>query len=224
MMKYMGMVGNTSDNPFGIEVVNIVVTFDMNLSDKIDLNKILEQIPDAKYDHKRFPGIILKFENPKCTLLIFSTGKVVCTGLKTHDTIQSAILLLKQNMELCGINVRDISYTVQNTVATANFNRRVDLDLATMQLDQTLYEPETFPGLTYRMDDSKSVFLVFSTGKIVCTGIKDVRQTPTAVNNLYKILNDEELFVGGAVINTNTELVNDVEEDNFDDEEDEDDE
>ena len=35
-----------------------------------------------------------------------------------------------------------------------------------------MYEPEQFPGLMYRMESPKVVFLIFSTGNIVCVGAK----------------------------------------------------
>ena len=49
-----------------------------------------------------------------------------------------------------------------------------------------MYEPEVFPGLIYRMQDPKTVFLIFSTGKVVCTGAKEKEVVHEAMIKLHK--------------------------------------
>jgi transcription initiation factor TFIID TATA-box-binding protein len=50
------------------------------------------------------------------------------------------------------------------------------------------YEPEQFPGLVYRIRDPKVVALLFSSGKIVCTGAKDPNDVMKAIDILSKEL------------------------------------
>ncbi|MHA1783195.1 MAG: TATA-box-binding protein, partial [Promethearchaeota archaeon] len=50
--------------------------------------------------------------------------------------------------------------------------------------EYAMYEPEVFPGLIYRMQDPKTVFLIFSTGRIVCTGAKKKEIVREAVKKL----------------------------------------
>ncbi len=57
-----------------------------------------------------------------------------------------------------------------------------------------MYEPEQFPGLIYRMDDPKVVFLLFTSGKIVCTGATKEEDVYIAVAKLYKNLKEKELI------------------------------
>jgi transcription initiation factor TFIID TATA-box-binding protein len=50
------------------------------------------------------------------------------------------------------------------------------------------YEPELFPGLIYRMESPRVVFLVFVSGKIVITGAKTRGQLIDGVNKLFPTL------------------------------------
>jgi transcription initiation factor TFIID TATA-box-binding protein len=49
-----------------------------------------------------------------------------------------------------------------------------------------MYEPEVFPGLIYHMKDPRAVFLIFSTGKIVCTGVKNEESVKESILKLNK--------------------------------------
>jgi len=57
-----------------------------------------------------------------------------------------------------------------------------------MKLENTEYEPEQFPGLVYKLDEAKATFLLFSNGKIVCTGTKSADEVHQAVEKLVKNL------------------------------------
>jgi transcription initiation factor TFIID TATA-box-binding protein len=79
-------------------------------------------------------------------------------------------------------------------VASANLQNKIDLETAADLLDNVMYEPEQFPGLIHRMRDPKTVLLLFSTGKIVCTGGKIKEMVHESVNKLYELLDDYDLF------------------------------
>lgn len=66
----------------------------------------------------------------------------------------------------------------------------MDLNLNTlaMKLDNTEYEPEQFPGLVYKIPDAKATFLLFSNGKIVCTGTKSEDEVHIALAKLIENL------------------------------------
>jgi transcription initiation factor TFIID TATA-box-binding protein len=57
-----------------------------------------------------------------------------------------------------------------------------------MQLDNTEYEPEQFPGLVYKLKGGKATFLLFSNGKIVCTGTKSEEGVHESVEKLVETL------------------------------------
>ncbi len=58
--------------------------------------------------------------------------------------------------------------------------------MAAVVMEYAMYEPEVFPGLIYRMQDPKTVFLIFSTGRIVCTGGKTKEIVAQAVKKLQR--------------------------------------
>lgn len=59
---------------------NIVST--VNLGCKLDLKKIALHARNAEYNPKRFAAVIMRIREPRTTALIFSSGKMVCTGAK----------------------------------------------------------------------------------------------------------------------------------------------
>ena len=79
-------------------------------------------------------------------------------------------------------------------VASANLSGRIELEEAAYSLGRTMYEPEQFPGLIYRMDDPKVVILLFASGKLVCTGATREEDVYEAVAKLHKNLKEKELI------------------------------
>ena len=81
-----------------------------------------------------------------------------------------------------------------NMVASANLLGRIELEEAAYSLGKTMYEPEQFPGLIYRMDTPKVVILLFASGKLVCTGATKEEDVYIAVDKLHKNLKEKELI------------------------------
>ena len=69
------------------------------------------------------------------------------------------------------------------------------MEKAVYGLKKTMYEPEQFPGLIYRMDEPKVVILVFASGKLVCTGAKKEIQVYIAVKALQETLESKGLIL-----------------------------
>ncbi|MEM2123396.1 MAG: TATA box-binding protein, partial [Candidatus Bathyarchaeia archaeon] len=86
------------------------------------------------------------------------------------------------------------SIQIQNIVASATLNGYIDLERSTYTLERTMYEPEQFPGLIYRMDEPKVVILLFASGKLVCTGAKKEEEVTESVEKLQKTLEEKELI------------------------------
>jgi len=83
---------------------------------------------------------------------------------------------------------------IQNMVASVDLGGKIHLEEAARKLQKSMYEPEQFPGLIHRMADPKTVFLVFSSGKLVCTGAKKESDVYRAVNNLHVTLEEKGLM------------------------------
>jgi transcription initiation factor TFIID TATA-box-binding protein len=66
-------------------------------------------------------------------------------------------------------------------VASANFGVGLDLSSLSLNLSGAEYDPESFPGLIYRLKVPKTATLLFRSGKAVCTGAKTLEQVRCAI-------------------------------------------
>ena len=175
------------------KVVNIVATVINEIDGKIDLNQINQRISNVEYNPDRFPGVIMRLENPHATLLIFSSGKMVITGLRKTTDANLAAQQAIEKMQNIGSKIKNPIITIQNIVATSSLNMSVDLNMLTIIMDNVMYEPEVFPAAIYKMQDPKVVFLIFSSGKIVCLGAKVKETIDEAIPILIKQLSESEV-------------------------------
>ncbi len=175
-----------SDLKLDYKIENVVATVVMEITEKIDLVKIARKFEDVEYNPERFPGLVMRITDPKATFLIFSTGKMVITGLRRADQASAGVKKIVKSIKKAGINVSNPVITVQNIVASGDLHTFIDLNMAAIVMENAMYEPEVFPGLIYRMKDPKTVFLIFSTGKVVCTGAKNKKFVKEAFIKLNK--------------------------------------
>jgi len=77
---------------------------------------------------------------------------------------------------------------IQNIVASATLNQRVDLNAVAKSYHDVEYRPELFPGLVFRLKRPKTATLIFSTGKMVCTGAKSGKESRRAIMKVVKEL------------------------------------
>ncbi len=168
-------------------IENVVAT--VTLGVELDLESLAEKFPAAEYNPEQFPGLILRLQRPKVSALIFRTGKMVCTGAKSEEELKRAVKVIVKTLSAHGVKVpRFPEIQVQNIVASGNLHAEVDIEKAAFLLENSMYEPEQFPGLIYRMTDPKVVLLIFSSGKVVCTGAKKESQVEEAIMKVYEIL------------------------------------
>jgi len=177
-----------------VSVENVVASADV--MQKMDLNDITRKFPDVEYHPDQFPGLVFRLKIPKTATLIFTSGKMVCTGSKSEAMAKKAVKTVVQNLRKGGIKVKkDAVVTIQNMVASINLGGKIHLEQAARTLPRSMYEPEQFPGLIHRMVDPKTVILLFSSGKLVCTGAKQEADVYRSVNNLHALLEEKELMI-----------------------------
>ncbi|MBL7148297.1 MAG: TATA-box-binding protein [Nanoarchaeota archaeon] len=166
-----------------IKIQNIVVS--TSLEHDIPLIKLAETLPNTEYNPEQFPGLVMRIKDPKTTALIFSSGKVVCTGAKSLTKVKESISKIIKNLSKIRIRIRvKPKIIVQNMVASGNIFMDLNLNSLAMKLPNTEYEPEQFPGLVYKLQGTRATFLLFSNGKIVCTGTRSEVKLREAVDKL----------------------------------------
>ena len=180
-----------------INIENIVAS--ATVKHGIELNSVVKAFPDAEYHPGRFPGLVFQLKKPRTSTLIFSSGKMICTGARSEKEAERALRKLVKVLKEGGILILGKpEIKIVNVVATVNLRGAVDLlelyESERGMRGRIVYEPEQFPGLIYRMDSPKAVFLIFSSGKLVCTGAKKGEDVHQAVVKLYEKLEDKNLI------------------------------
>lgn len=180
-------VKEKSEKKYEWRLVNIAIS--SSLEHDIPLEKVAATLPNTEYNPEQFPGLVLRIKEPNTTVLLFSSGKIVCTGAKSLEevdlSLQNLIKILKKLNII--IKVKPV-VTIQNMVASGNIFMDLNLNSLAMKLPNTEYEPEQFPGLVFKLDEAGATFLLFSNGKIVCTGTKDVNQIEKSISMLIDVL------------------------------------
>jgi len=169
-----------------VKVVNVVAS--ATLGQRVNLDSVIEGFPNAEFPSKRFPGLVFRLKKPKTATLIFRSGKIICTGGRSENEASKAVENVVRGLIKRGIIIpKKSEVKINNIVASANFGRYVDLE-SVSKLQSTMYEPDQFPALIYRMDDPKVVFLIFSTGRLVCVGAKSEKEVRRAIGKLIQKL------------------------------------
>jgi len=172
---------------FKIKIQNMVLTGDLKTS--LELDKIVANLENIEYEPEQFPGVVLRIRDPKSAVLIFSSGKLVCTGTKSLKDAKIVIKKVVTKIRKIGIKVgSNYKTNLENIVASAALNRELDLDDIAFTLENTEYEPEQFPGLVYRMEQPRVTFLLFCSGRVICTGGRSMTDVNKAVKKLDKCL------------------------------------
>jgi transcription initiation factor TFIID TATA-box-binding protein len=146
-------------------------------------------VEGTEYEPEQFPGLVYRVKDPKAAMLIFSSGKIVCTGARNIADVRKAIEKVAMMIRLLKIDVpKKYKIQIENIVASAQIPAKLNLDKIAFELENSEYEPASFPGLVFRMKDPKAALLLFGSGKVICTGIRNIDDVEYAMNYLFKKL------------------------------------
>lgn len=184
----LGPYSDIYDTEFGrleenisYKIVNLVASVRLNVEiDLIDLYSKLSDMGKVKYKPKKFPGLVYTpRRRPRYTSLIFNSGSVVLTGNKSVQGAENAFKNMIKLLNKAGYLPVNPEFEVTNIVAAYEFSETDEiLDLEGIYNRSPyagcsiMYEPDMFPGAICRLNDPRSVVLLFSSGKGVCTGVK----------------------------------------------------
>jgi len=178
-----------------IRIENVVAS--TSLGDKLDLASIAIGLPGAEYQPDQFPGLIYRMHDPKTAVLLFQSGKVVCTGGRSMQQVVDSIKTISGLIRREGQKVSaHPKIEIQNIVATSDVGGEINLHsvAVALGLDRVEYEPEQFPGLVYRLPEPRVVLLLFGSGKLVCTGARRPSDLGLAVDRIVQELRRAELL------------------------------
>tara|TARA_Y100000310_G_C20663547_1_gene806163 strand:- start:569 stop:1114 length:546 start_codon:yes stop_codon:yes gene_type:complete len=177
-----------------LTVQNIVAT--ASLGKPVSLTKLARTQTNTEYNPEQFPGLVLRVKKPKSAVLVFSSGNLVCTGTKSLAQVKEVINQVIKQLAKIGVKITaKPKITVQNIVASGSINMKLNLNYLALALENTEYEPEQFPGLVYKLIEPNATFLLFSNGKLVCTGTKNKKQLDESMvllnQNIKEVLDEK---------------------------------
>ena len=112
-----------------VSIENVVASATVNQT--VNLNLITQIFPDVEYHPDQFPGLVFRLKSPKTATLIFSSGKMVCTGAKSEEQAIKAVKNVVQKLKKGGIPIEnEPQIEIQNIVASASLGGKIHLELA----------------------------------------------------------------------------------------------
>ena len=163
------------------------------IADEINLAEISSKIEGCELNTKRFPGAVFRIDEPRMASLIFSSGKVVLTGIRNEDSLDEGLDKVLTSLKSAGVKIlKKPEVAVTNIVCSYDIGKFINLNriVAKLSLEAIEYEPEQFPGLVYRIKDPKIVALLFSSGKIILTGGKNLDDVRRGLDVLEASIKD----------------------------------
>ncbi|XP_053958242.1 TBP-related factor isoform X1 [Anastrepha ludens] len=170
-----------------VKLQNVVAT--VSVACELNLQDINFRTRNSEYTPSRFHGVVMRMREPRCTALIFRTGKIICTGARNEAEASLGARKFARILQKLGYPVKFADFKLQNIVATVDLRFPIRLEnLNQMHGQFSSYEPELFPGLIYRMVNPRMVLLIFVNGKIVFTGAKARKDIMDCLDKIYPVL------------------------------------
>ena len=149
-----------------LTVVNVVAS--TRVAEELDLPDIAIQL-NCEYEPEQFPGVVYRVKDPKLAILMFRSGRAVCTGGKNKDNIHTGIERMIGDLRNAGIetwDLKDVEIEVQNMVAT-----------------YALFYPEDYDG-TARMDDNHTRVIDVEGGGIRAATDEEVKEEDPRIRGI----------------------------------------
>ncbi len=101
--KQIEAAGITVKGEPKIEVQNIVASSDLGA--KINLNAIAISLglEKVEYEPEQFPGLVYRIDKPKVVVLLFGSGKLVCTGARKPEDVEAAVDKITEELKAAGL-------------------------------------------------------------------------------------------------------------------------
>jgi transcription initiation factor TFIID TATA-box-binding protein len=154
-----------------LKIENIVASG--AIAESIDIVAFSQTVKNCDLNKKRFPGAVYHIKDPKIASLLFSSGKIVLTGLRNNAELEKGLSVIVKSLNNAGCTtLKEPKVAITNMVCSYDLARYINLNklVVTLNLENIEYEPEQFPGLVYRIKDPRIVVLIFSSGKLILTG------------------------------------------------------
>ena len=86
-----------------IEVQNIVASSDLEQEINLNTVAITLGLEKVEYEPEQFPGLVYRLDAPKVVVLLFGSGKMVCTGAKVPEDVDRAVDKIANELREAGL-------------------------------------------------------------------------------------------------------------------------
>ncbi len=156
-----------------MKIVNIVAI--ARVREEFNLSLLTERVTETQFSSSKAPWVKMRLAPESYYVAFYKSGKFLVTGISDFDLIDKIVERVLGRLEEAGIEVHLETITIHNIVLTDKVDLRISLERLIESLGDTsaYYEPEQFPALFYKDREGIS-YTLFSSGKIVVTGVTDL--------------------------------------------------
>lgn len=168
-----------------VNLSNVVIGVHLNCR----FEHIARSARNTAYHPKQFSGCVIRIREPKATALVFATGKMEVLGTRTVEDARLAARKFARIFQKLGYQPKMTDFAIHNMVGNVDTGMVIRLEgIRAKHYLFSSYEPENFPGLSYRMMDPKVTCLIFVKGKVVIVGAKKREDLDVAIEKLWPAL------------------------------------
>jgi transcription initiation factor TFIID TATA-box-binding protein len=185
------------------EINNIVST--ANLGTCLNLKFISLKIKNTEYNSNKNSTLIYKSKDNKVTMIIYSSGKMLCSGAKNEKESKSACIKFYKIVKKLGFNVELKDFKIQNIVACYDIKYKLSLLKLYYVINNLINNSkklgnnnnyckynkdnkDNFPNIVFYINDEKIIINFFESGKIVISGAKKRKEIEEVFKNIYPLL------------------------------------
>ena len=171
-----------------MEIVNIVAT--VTLDRPLDLVALRALLPGSKMPATRSPWLQYRLQPENYYIPFYRSGKFLVNGLRSVDEIEPVADRIISVLNDVGLKVRATTIVVHNIVAVDSLESSISMERVFEALlskgERVEYEPEQFPGMIVKRGGAS--FLLFPTGKLVVTGLRDEHDVSPAIDGFKTLI------------------------------------
>jgi len=186
------MAAATKPLPF---IHNIVATAQIEISTPLQLDRLKQIFRFSSFNRRKFAAVTLRLVRPNCTILLFTSGKLVITGSKSSsEALLSAYRVRHLLQQACtGQRFAVTGFDIQNVVSHCELEVRdgeiLDIEAVYERYHiYSTYQSHIFPGLIFRYPKLRVVALMFFSGKVVLTGAKSLGDIEEGWNVIFSLV------------------------------------
>ena len=161
---------------------NIVATAQIDTPTPLQLDRLKQIFRFSSFNRRKFAAVTLRLVRPNCTILLFTSGKLVITGSKSAAEALLSVYRVRSLLREACVGQRFLAtgFEIQNVVSHCELKVEDGeiLDIEAIYERHHIYstyQSHIFPGLIFRYPNLKVVALMFFSGKVVLTGARSLK-------------------------------------------------